>query len=178
VVRAGVARAYIDLTARIAPLGLLHTRKNIWTRRLEHTLQFVHLHRGGISYGAPLDYSVSFRVHLGIRVLNHAFPGIALNGPSSDDARDWAARYHLRFNAKTGSTYDRCLDDLTRFISEDGQAWFAQFPTEEALLQATATPLSAAEVERLGDALAGRADPDVVSASLQAFGVRRARRVR
>ncbi len=27
---------------------------------------------------------------------------------------------HLRFNAKSGSTYDRCLDDLLRFVVEPG----------------------------------------------------------
>ena len=70
VVRAGVEKACREFTVRIEPLGFRRTLKMFWMRRHPHTVDFIHLHRGGISYGGPLDASVSIRVHFGIRVLN------------------------------------------------------------------------------------------------------------
>ena len=32
--------------------------------------------------------------------------------------------YHHRFNAVTGSTYDRCLQDLGLYIDEVAEPWF------------------------------------------------------
>ncbi len=56
-----------------------------------------------------------------------------VSGPFSDVGRIRAGRYHLRFNAKSGDTYDRCLDDLVRFVKEHGEPWFARFSSFDEL---------------------------------------------
>jgi hypothetical protein len=174
VVRKGVERACRDFSQRLAPLGFARTRKMLWTRRFTHTVQFIHLHRSGSTYGKPMNYSVSLTVELDIRVLNDLFEARALNGPSSDDLR-LGKTYHLRFNASTGSTYDRCIDDLTRFILQKGEPWFNRFRSAEALLIHKESPLREAEKERLRAALNGQYQPKVVAKSLVLLGIKETR---
>src|SRR5688572_22230936 len=121
VVRAGLERACKDFSDRVALLGFSRTKKLFWIRRQPFTVDFIHFHRGGSSYGAPINFSVDIRVHFGIRVLNDCFPAAALNGPFSDPTRLRSGRYHLRFNAKSGDTYERCIHDLERFVIEQGE---------------------------------------------------------
>ena len=80
-------KACKDFTVRIEPLGFRRTRKMFWIRRHPHTVDFIHFHRSGSSYGKPINYSVRIRVHFGIRVLNDDSQGAALNGPFSDPGR-------------------------------------------------------------------------------------------
>jgi hypothetical protein len=93
IVRAGVERCCQDFTAQIAPLGFARTKKMIWTRRHPLIVEFIHLHRGGSSYGAPANASVDLRVHFGIRVLNDDFEAAALNGRQPDFARMGASAF-------------------------------------------------------------------------------------
>jgi hypothetical protein len=172
IVRQGVEKACRDFSGRIAPLGFARTLKMFWTRRNTHTVDFVHLHRFGSSYGKPINYSVDFRVHFGIRVLNDTFEAAALNGPCSDSTRLRAGLYHLRFNAQTGSTYERCIEDLTRFVAEQGEPWFVRFRNPDALLSLPDTPLRQADKERLIAALGGNSDPEVIAQSLKLLGIK------
>jgi hypothetical protein len=174
VVRAGVERACKDFTTRVAPLGFDRTKKMFWTRRHPLTVDFIHFHRHGSTYGAPRNFSVDIRVHFGIRVLNDAFPGPALNGPYSDVTRLRAGRYHLRFNAKSGDTYDRCIDDLARFVVEQGEPWFRQFHVADALLRLPDSPLKPTERQLLADAIAGNTNPENEANSLKLLGIKRA----
>src|SRR5688500_5506426 len=135
IVRAGLERACRDFTARVEPLGFRRTLKMFWTRRHPFTVDFIHFHRRGSTYGAARTASVDIRVHFGIRILNDDFIAAAPNGPYSDDGTIRTGRYHLRFNAETGSTYDRCVDDLARFVVEQGEPWFQRWRSVEALLQ-------------------------------------------
>lgn len=171
VVRQGVEKACRDFTERIVPLGFARTKKMFWTRRHGQTVDFIHFHRSGCSYGKPLNYSVNIRVHFGIRVLNDTFPAPALNGPFSDPGRLRTGRYHHRFNAQTGSTYDRCIDDLARFVVEQGEPWFIRFREPDALLTFEDSPLQQPERERLRAAVGGCSDPDAVTQSLQLLGI-------
>lgn len=143
VVRAGLESACKEFTAAVLPLGFVRTKKMFWVRRRGNAVEFIHLHRLGSSYGAAINASVSIRVHFGIRVLNDSFPAAALNGPSSDSASTLAGRYHLRFNAATGSTFDRCVQDLVRFVEEYGLPWFRQFEDPPRLLERADSPLGA-----------------------------------
>jgi hypothetical protein len=172
VVREGVERACKEFSARIAPLGFTRTKKVFWIRRNPYTVEFIHLHRSGSTYGKPINYSVDFRIHFAIRVLNDTFEAPALNGPFSDAGRLREGRYHLRFNAQTSSTYDRCIDDLARFVSEQGEPWFSKFRNCEMLLASSDSPLREADKERLQSALNGQSDPEVVSASLKMLGIK------
>ena len=174
VVRHGVERAFSDFTQRVAPLNFTRSKRMFWTRLRFHTVDFVHIHPGGSSYGNPINYSVDFRAHLGIRVLNDSFPAPSLNGPCSDDLGSMLPfHYHLRFNAKSGSTYERCLDDLVRFLLEQGEPWFRRFCTAEALLNFEDSPLQDSEKQGLREATAGQTNPKVVSKSLALLGIKR-----
>jgi hypothetical protein len=172
VVRQGVEKGCRDFSERIAPLGFARTKKMDWTRRNPHTVDFIHLHRSGSTYGKPINYSVDFRVHFGIRVLNDTFEAAALNGPFSDPTRLRSGFYHLRFNAQTGSTYDRCVEDLARFVAQQGEPWFIRFRSPDALLGFQDSPLREAEKERLAVAVAGNSDANAVAQSLKLLGIK------
>src|SRR5262245_26466578 len=96
VVRSGVAKASKDLTEGLKTLGFARTKKMLWTRGHPFTVDFIHLHRDSSTYGKPINYSVSFRLNCGIRVLNDEFEALALNGICSDADRERTGRYHLR----------------------------------------------------------------------------------
>ncbi|HUR47313.1 MAG TPA: hypothetical protein VMZ27_15635 [Candidatus Saccharimonadales bacterium] len=170
-VRAGLERACRDFTARVEPRGFHRTLKMFWTRRHLLTVDFIHFHRGGSSYGAPRTASVDIHVHFGIRVLNDDFVAAAFNGPQSDAVAIRAGRYHLRFNAETGSTYERCVDDLARFVIEQGEPWFQRWNSIDALLQSD-SPLRPQERDSLRAARAGQASAERVAASLKILGIK------
>ena len=172
VVRAGLEKACREFTVRVEPLGFRRTLKMFWTRRHPLIADFIHFHRSGSSYGAPRTASVDIRVHFGIRVLNDDFVAAALNGPQSDAGTLRSGRYHLRFNAETWSTYERCVDDLTRFVIEQGEPWFQRFRLTEALLQSPDSPLRPQDKESLRSALAGQASAERIAASLKVLGIK------
>ena len=171
VVRAGFERACRDFSIRAEPLGFRRTLKMFWTRRHPLTVDFIHFHRHGSTYGAPRTASVHIRVHFGIRVLNDDFIAAALNGPQSDAGTLHTGRYHLRFNAETGSTYDRCVDDLARFVVEQGEPWFQRWSSVDALLQSD-SPLRPQDREFLSAARDGQASAERVVASLRILGIK------
>lgn len=172
VVRAGLEKACREFTSRVEPLGFQRTLKSDWTRRHPLTIDFIHFHRSGSSYGAPRTASVDIRIHFGIRILNDDFVAPALNGPYSDPGTMRSRQYHLRFNAETGSTFDRCLDDLVRFVVEQGEPWFQKFRATESLLDLPDSPLRPNEKELLRSAKEGRANAAHIAASLKMLGIK------
>lgn len=120
----GITRFVGDLSTRLGPVGFVHAKKMLWVRVENGVAHFIHLHRDGSSYGPPIDASVSFRIHLGVRMLEDTGSALHLNGPASNEAAHRHARYHLRFNARTWSMYERTLDDAERFVRDVGGAWF------------------------------------------------------
>lgn len=172
IVRAGMERISADFSVGLAELGFARTRSKFWTRRSEHRLEYFHLHRNGSSYGAPYNASVSLRVHLGIAALDDARDIAALNGPNTDDMAQFRDdRFHLRFNAASGSTYERCLDDLMRFARTRALPWFAGFAQPQALLEHEDSPLDREAREALARALRGEASAARVAATLKRFGI-------
>lgn len=124
IVKEGIDRAMGEFTDRVKELGFERTKKWFWVKSNEECAEFIHVHLDGISYGSPISYSVSFRVHCGVRNYEDEFESLALNGPCSSDSQYREDKYHHRFNTKSGSTYQRCLDDLIRFVCEVGKPWF------------------------------------------------------
>src|SRR6185369_5477847 len=126
-VKIGMDRVCKDFTVLIAPLGFVRTnaRGRAWTRfgsRLRHVVYF---HRVGSSYGAPRNNSVSILVNFSFQD-EEGLP-VRIDPLTSNMVRDERGyAYHLRFNAVTGSTYQRCLDDLIRVTKEHGLPWFAK----------------------------------------------------
>ena len=174
IVRARLEKACREFTLPVKPLGFQRTRTMFWTRRHPLTIDFIHFHRGGSSYGASISAQVDIRVHFGIRVLNDDFVAAALNGAHSNPGILRAGRYHLRFNAETGSTYERCVDDLTRFVIEQGEPWFQRFRDVEALLQSHDSPLNSRDKESLCAACNGQSNADRIATSLKILGIREA----
>ncbi|MBE2287654.1 MAG: hypothetical protein IAE77_29625 [Prosthecobacter sp.] len=142
-----------------------------WTRRHEHTVDVIHLHRGGSSYGGPINFKVEFGVHFGIRVLNDTFEAVALNGPMSDSTRMRVGHYHHSFNAKSGHMFERCIEDLFRFVTEQGDPWFAAYREPNRLLTVD-SPLQDTGREHLRSALAGHSDSERIAASLKLLGLK------
>lgn len=172
IVRTGLEKACREFSSRLKPLGFHRTLKMFWTRRHSLTVDFIHFHRCGSTYGAPRTPSVEIRVHFGIRVLNDDFVAAALNGPHSDPDRLRSGRYHLRFNAETGSTYDRCVDDLVRFVSEQGEPWFQRWSSVDSLLQSPESPLRPQDREFLRAARNGQASAERIAESLRILGIK------
>jgi hypothetical protein len=173
VVRVGTERACRDFSIRIEALGFQRTLKMAWTRQHPFTVDVVYFHRHGSTYGAPITASVDFRVEFSIRVLSDDFTVIA--GPVSDPGTLRDGRYHLRFNAETGSTYDRCLEDLVRFVREQGDPWFEKWHSVDALLESHESPLRPREKELLRAARNGRSDTEKLAVSLRRIGIPKAR---
>jgi hypothetical protein len=162
--------ACVAFSGDVASLGFERTRKKFWVRLHEHTADVLHIHRGGVSYGAPLSASVSFRLHLAIRVLNDSFVAIRLNGPNSDDAPR-ESRYHLRFNAESLHSFDRCVQDLGRYVRDVGEPWFLMFRHADALFSRGDTPLDDDARASLRAALDGRSSSDALAVTKKELGL-------
>jgi hypothetical protein len=170
-VRKRVEEICAGFTPQVEALGFERTRKMFWVRLHEQTADVLHIHRGGISYGAPLNASVGFRLHLAIRVLNASFPAIALNGPTTDGAPR-EGRYHLRFNAESLHSFDRCVHDLARYVREIGEPWFSRFRDPLVLLQDGASPLQDDDKAGLRAALEGRDVAENLATSKKELGLK------
>lgn len=173
IVRAAMERISRDFTQDLAALGFARTRSKFWARRFEHRLDFVHLFRSGSSYGASYNASVSLRVHLGIAVLDDDRDAVMLNGPNSDDLALFRAdRFHLRFNASSGSTYERCREDLLRFVAQRAEPWFGAWHSSRALQEREDSPLDAIARHALQRGVDGHASPERVARTLKLFGIK------
>lgn len=74
---------------------------------------------------------------------------------------------------RRGSAYERCADDLVRFVVEQGEPWFQRFGNAEDLLTLPDSVLQPATKELLKAALSGRPDANTRAASLKLLGVRK-----
>lgn len=127
VVKAGMSRICADFTKQVAPFGFVrkNSRSREWNRHANGLVSVIYFHRSGSSYGAPRNYSVDIRVHFSIK--NSDGSPAHQDQLTSEKVRDERGyAYHLRFNALTWSTYDRCLEDLLRISRDHGMPWFDQ----------------------------------------------------
>ena len=125
-VSAGMKRICADLNPRLVARGFKKKGARAWTREGGDKIQTVHLQRGGASYGAPRNNSVDIRVMLSVR-RKEGDERIASSPITSDFMRKANGyTYHHRFNAKSWSTYDRCLEELEMFVVDVGEPWFQE----------------------------------------------------
>jgi hypothetical protein len=173
ILREGMNRACKEFSEAVLPRGFKYTKSRTWTRQRAHAVEFIYFFRGGSTYGHNWSGSISLRVHWAIRVLNSGFHATHLNGPSSDDGQLFGLRFHLRFNAETGSTYERCMADLSRLVDEHIEPWFQRFADPLILFSDPSSPLNAEEKDALEAALYGQSDPNRVAASLKLMGIKK-----
>lgn len=123
VVAAGMKRVTNDLSTILQGRGFKRVKGGrTWLRSTGAFVQTVHLQRSGSSYGAPINASVDLRLMLSVRRENEEPQRDMI---ISDKARrPTGYAYHHRFNAETGSTYDRCVQELAFYIEEVAEPWF------------------------------------------------------
>jgi len=125
IVRHGFNRVCSAFTKQMKQHGFSRHKTRFWIRFSDGWADVIHFHRYGVSYGVPLDNSVSIRVHFACHPVELPSP-IYLNGPSSNELKDSGGdAYHLTFDALSWDTYDRCLEDLVRVTHEHGFPWCA-----------------------------------------------------
>lgn len=125
VARHGFNRVCADFTKQMKRYGFSRYRTRFWIHSADGWVDLIHFHRYGVSYGAPLNSSLSIRVHFASHP-NEIPDPIHLNGPSSHELIDSSGgTYHLEFDALSWDTYDRCLEDLVRVTLDHGLPWFA-----------------------------------------------------
>jgi hypothetical protein len=125
IARRGFNRVCADFTKKMKQYGFSKFRTRFWVRSIDGRVDLIHFHRYGVSYGAPLNSSLSIRVHFASYPKELPSP-IHLNGPSSHELIDSSGdAYHLTFDALSLDAYDRCLEDLVRVTLAHGLPWFA-----------------------------------------------------
>ena len=171
IVAEGMKRVCKDFSDRVSAFGFRKTRSRLWTRVNKWSIDSIHFHRHGSSYGAPINASVDLRLSLGISVLNDPAPGGGI-GVLSDPVRRMNGRaYHHRFNAETWSTYDGCVEELVLFMTEFAEPWFAEWRDPQNLM--THSQLRQSTQKLLQEALDGHSNPESIAASLKALGIKR-----
>lgn len=170
VVADGMKRISADFSKTAKLSGFLKTKNRTWVRINDTCAECVYFHRRGSTYGAPRNASIDIRVMLSIQVLNAPAAGSAIGIISDHARRKTGYAYHHRFNAETGSTYDRCLEDLGFYITEVAEPWFAEWRDPQKLM--THVELGSDAREGLKSAIAGDASPAAIAASLKALGVK------
>ncbi|WP_152670231.1 hypothetical protein [Lysobacter capsici] len=94
-----------------------------------------------------------------------------LNGPNSGDLNLFSAdRFHLRFNASSGSTYERCREDLLRFVVQRAEPWFVAWRSPQLLREREDSPLDAIARHALQRGV--DASPERVTRTLKLFGIK------
>lgn len=160
IIKDGVAKAMDEFAQKIENLGFVRTKKMLFVREHETFADFIHVHINGSSYsGGAFNYSVSFRLHCGKRLYEDARKYLTLNGTESSLPELIDKRYHLRFNAKSGSTYERCIEDLLRFVKEDGEKWFQNTEIEIGIERGDAKDRELVSKKLLGLKIRKKNDP-------------------
>src|SRR5476649_2934263 len=112
IVRDGLERVCKEFTEYLSQHGFVRSKKMLWIRSNGESLECISFFRRGSTYGSAHTASVDIRVAFFTEKVGHPSESGRRNGPWSDKLRDAKGyAYHLRFNASSWSTYDRCLDD-------------------------------------------------------------------
>jgi hypothetical protein len=122
----GMKQVCSAFTTYVQPLGFKRGSGRKWLRKIDGFDELIAISRSGATYGAPYSASISLQLDLlstrivdGDRVhLSHHDTGMI--------RRQTGYCYHHRFNAETGSTYERCLQELDLFIEEVAEPWFIE----------------------------------------------------
>jgi hypothetical protein len=126
VVADGMKRASSDFTKIVQPLGFSRGPRRFWVRQSGDAEEAIYISRSGATYGAPHSPSITLQLDLSSRRGIHG-PRHSLSHHETKKLRRVTGYcYHHRFNALSGSTYDRCIEELALFMSEVAEPWFAE----------------------------------------------------
>lgn len=114
------------LAKQLESAGFRRTKPTFFTRTSLPIIEFIHLHK--------FTFDSSFRVHMGLRVVNDPFVAIALNGPDSDAQR---ARYDLKYREDEESV-DCCARNIADFVSAVAEPWFESWRDRRLLASSCA----------------------------------------
>lgn len=123
IVSIGMKRVCSDFTKRVQDLGFEKSGRRSWRRVSDKNVDIIHFHRGGSSYGRPINNSIDIRIEISSQHLDELDEIAEIFISDQVRKRDGYA-YHHRFNAKSWSTYDRCLDELELYIRDFAEPWF------------------------------------------------------
>ena len=155
-----------QLAKNLASAGFRRTKPTFFTRLSLPVIEFVHLHK--------FTFEPSFRIHLGIRVVNDPLSAVALNGATSDEYRGQnspaGVHYNFRFH-EAQETLDRCASNVAEFISTIAEPWFQSCRNHEALASSPKSPLNAEARAALARALAGQCEEAFVAKTKELLNV-------
>ncbi|NKJ40849.1 hypothetical protein FHW94_000293 [Novosphingobium sp. SG720] len=126
VVATGMRRVCAAFSQIVMPYGFKPQKGRKWVRESEPFEEIIWISRSGATYGAPHSPSISLQLSLtSIRLRDEQRTDLS-HHESGLIRRSTGYCYHHRFNAKTNSTYERCLDELELFVTEVAETWFEQ----------------------------------------------------
>ena len=157
--RANAEEVRRRLARALRASGFERTKTSLFIRPRPLWIEFIHLHK--------YSFGPSFRVHLGIRLLNDPFEAVALNGLDSH-SEGW---FILDYGASPESIVS-CAEEIGRFCLQVGEPWFARWREPSQLLTSADSPLNDSEKGALEQALQGHADEGRISRSHQLLGTR------
>ncbi len=126
VVDEGMKRVCSAFTQIAQPFGFKRGNGRKWVRQLNGLEETMFVSRSGATYGAPRSPSISLQLDLASIRLNDRESVHLHHNTTQMIRRTTGYCYHHRFNAETGSTYDRCLQELRLFIEEVAEPWFEE----------------------------------------------------
>src|SRR5689334_6861778 len=118
VVAEGMKRVCSAFTKIVQPSGFKRGNDRKWVRQLNGTEETIFVSRSGGTYGAPYSPSISLQLALSSTRANDGKSAHLSHYTTEKIRRSTGYCYHHRFNAETGSTYDRCLQELGLFVAE------------------------------------------------------------
>ncbi|QNN21400.1 hypothetical protein HED60_03635 [Planctomycetales bacterium ZRK34] len=173
IVRAGFDNACRSFGERIAPFGFQGTKRRFWVRLNSDSADTIYFHRSGETYGAPICAEVDIRVECSLYILDAPLDTAYIHGPVSDAVVSRKNRYHLRFNAKSGSMFERCIDDLVRFFEDHCEPWFMRCANLNALARWPNRILSRQERLALQKLLRAGPSPEQRTHTLKRLGLKK-----
>lgn len=148
------------LAKLLLPSDFKRSKPTFYTRVRLPVIEFIHIHK--------FTFEPSFRLHLGIRVVNDPCKAVALNGPMSDEYTGpvsvFAPKrvYDFHYD-ESDDSLDRCVVDMTNFVAGVGEKWFESNRALEQLARSPESPLSSDARTALTRALAGEIEQKFVA---------------
>jgi len=148
------------LAKLLEPAGFKRSKPTFYTRVRLPVIEFVLVHK--------FTFEPSFRLHLGIRVVNDPLRAVALNGPDSDEFRGPASvfaskrLYNFDYD-ESNDSLERCALDISNFVATAGETWFESNRDLEQLALSPESPLSSDARAALIRALAGEIEDQFVT---------------